>query len=108
MPAIFFDREPSEPLKDIDPVSLQLRQILDELRHCARSAALVTLSRRRGSLNCWPDTAPCCREFPKMLKPSSLNICYEESLLARQKTFEANYIFHAIEHWRSSPTLPSG
>jgi hypothetical protein len=32
VPAIFLDRQISKPLKDIDPLSLQLRQILDELR----------------------------------------------------------------------------
>jgi hypothetical protein len=32
VPAIFLDHQISKPLKDIDPLSLQLRQILDELR----------------------------------------------------------------------------
>ena len=32
IPAIFLERQLSKPLKDIDPLSLQLRQILDELR----------------------------------------------------------------------------
>jgi hypothetical protein len=32
VPAIFLDRQISRPLKDIDPLSLQLREILDELR----------------------------------------------------------------------------
>jgi len=32
VPAIFLDRQISKPLKDIDPLSLQFRQILDELR----------------------------------------------------------------------------
>jgi hypothetical protein len=32
VPAIFLDSQISKPLKDIDPISLQLRQILDELR----------------------------------------------------------------------------
>jgi hypothetical protein len=49
VPAIFLDRQVSKPLKDIDPLSLQLRQILDELR-ALRSQRRIDPAEQAGRL----------------------------------------------------------